>query len=234
MNRGYHGARGAAPNDGIFIEAARTPGHPLNKLARRQGIPPEEICDFLLAERDYYKSQGMESPWARIVNETGQAYEWNERVQASGGGGGHGERGDRRRRQQTFPHEAEAWDRYKRELADYNRELDGFHREVDKYHREMDQLSHNLDRFATLQQQQGRRGRPQPSETTGSEKDPDEAMEMESRQQQARAERRYQAEMIAEQKQMEQMEQMAAMGGMHGTGGMGGGRDPRMARGGWY
>ncbi|CAO1601920.1 hypothetical protein XANCAGTX0491_005558 [Xanthoria calcicola] len=223
MNRGYHSAHGAVPYDGIFIQAARMPGHPLNKLARRQGIPPEEICDFLRAERDYYESQEMESPWARIVHETGQAYERNEQIRASGGGGGHGGREDRRRRRQT--------DRYNREVADYNRELDGFHREVDEYHREMDQLSHNLDRFATLQQQKGRRGRPQPSETTGSEKDPDEMMEMESRQQQARAERRYQAEMIAEQKRMEQMEQMAAKGGMHG---MGGGRDPRMGRGGWY
>ncbi|KAI4225909.1 MAG: hypothetical protein L6R36_003579 [Xanthoria steineri] len=172
----------------------------------------------------------MESPWARIVNETGQANERSEHVRASGGGGEYGGRGDRRRRRQTFPHEAEAWDRYNREVADYNHELDGFHREVDEYHREMDQLSHNLDRFATLQQQQpqGCRGRPQPSETTGSEKDPDEAAEVESRQQQARAERRFQAEMMAEQKRMEQM---AAMGGMHG---MGGGRDPRMGRGGWY
>ena len=148
MNRGYHGARGAAPNDGIFIEAASTPGHPLNKLARRQGIPPEEICDFLRAERDYYESQGMESPWARIVHETEEAYEWNEHVWASsgGGGGGYGGRVDRRRRQQTA--------RYNREVTDYNRELDGFQREVDNYHREMDQLNHNLDRFATLQQQQ--------------------------------------------------------------------------------
>ena len=233
MNRGYHGARGAAPNDGIFIQAARTPGHPLNKLARRQGIPPEEICDFLRAERDYYESQGMESPWARIVHETEEAYEWNDGVQASRGSGGYGGRGDRHRRRQTA--------RYNREVTDYNRELDGFHREVDNYHREMDQLSHNLDRFATLQQQQqqqqqqpGRRGWPQPSETTGSEKDPDEAAEMEIRQQQARAERRSQAEMIAEQKRMEQMEQMAAMGGMYDMGGMGGGRDPRMGCGGWY
>ncbi|KAI4255455.1 MAG: hypothetical protein L6R42_006729, partial [Xanthoria sp. 1 TBL-2021] len=98
MNRGHHGGREPVLYDGHFVKAAKTPGHPLNKLARQQGIPPEEVRDFLRAEKDRYESRGMESPWAQIVKETARADGRDEELLTFRGGGGHGGRGGRKGR----------------------------------------------------------------------------------------------------------------------------------------
>ncbi|KAL8751418.1 MAG: hypothetical protein Q9199_006431 [Rusavskia elegans] len=234
MNRGHHGGREPVLYDDHFVKAAKTPGHPLNKLARQQGIPPEEVGDFLLAERDFYESRGMESPWAPIVKETARADGWDEELLTFRGGGGHGGRGGRRERGGRGgrggregrgghgPHEPYPYDDYGDDFDDYGAEDYMFENQA-----EYDEGFQRLHAQVKATHQKGRGGRPQPSETTESEMDPHEAMKVARRQEQARAERRYQAEMNQAHVQRKQMQQMAGMGGgmgrRMGRGGMGGG-----------
>ncbi|KAI4266435.1 MAG: hypothetical protein L6R38_008745 [Xanthoria sp. 2 TBL-2021] len=266
MNRGHHGGREPVLYDGHFVKAAKTPGHPLNKLARQQGIPPEEVGDFLRAEKDRYESRGMESPWAQIVKETARADGWDEELLAFRGGDGrggrrgHGERGGRNGHgrppgpseingcghpfcksrvcghgaqaagpaprgggRRHAPPEADLYDDYGDDFDDYGDEDYMFENQA-----EYDEGFKRVHAQVKATHQKGRGERPQPTETTESEKDPYEAMKVAERQEQARAERRYQAEMH---QAHVQRKQMAGMGGM---GGMGGGMGRRMGRGGRF
>ncbi|KAL8921635.1 MAG: hypothetical protein Q9172_003883, partial [Xanthocarpia lactea] len=80
------------PFSAAVTAAALTPGHPLERLSRHQGIPPEAILPYINQEREACLQQGIPCPWDPIIAYlAGQVREEREQMGYAGfGGGGHG------------------------------------------------------------------------------------------------------------------------------------------------
>ena len=179
MSRGHsHG--GGVCNCQEIWESAYIPGHPINDVARRNGIPQHAIGEWL--EQLYQEMRyGSSSPYAHIVEEYWDAIEASGLGQ--GGYGGHGRRGT----QGGTRHGTQGGPSHGRH---------GGHGGHGGY-------SSRLPTGGRPNGTHGRRdGRTAPTETSQSTLDPREAAQRERRQRRARAERRDAAEMDDMQKQM--------------------------------
>lgn len=177
-----HSHGGGVCNCQQIWEAAYIPGHPINQVARRNGMPQHAIGEWL---QQLYQEMpyGSASPYAHIIEE------YYEAVEVSGlGEGGHGGHG-RRGTQGGTCHGTQGGTRHGEHAG---RGGHGGH-------------------GSRLQPPTGGRpngthgrrgGRTAPTETTESTLDPREAVQRERRQRRARAERRDAAEMDDMQKQM--------------------------------
>ncbi|KAL8767734.1 MAG: hypothetical protein Q9209_005820 [Squamulea sp. 1 TL-2023] len=221
MHRG-HGLS-MPPLHMVMMTAARTPGHPMERISWQLGIPPEEMGAFLEEDKVLCDYQGVPCKFEPLVCAT-MAEAKEGRLGRHGDGRHMGDEG----------------------LGRHERYYDGYDEAVYEHHPQRgkgrpparrrrhddDDGGDTFGEEATARPRKGHhgrgKGRPQPSETTESEKDPREARRIAKQQKQARAERRNDAyELSAElqmQHQMKKEQEHIArqrMGGW-GMGGMGG------------
>ncbi|KAL8899845.1 MAG: hypothetical protein Q9192_001371 [Flavoplaca navasiana] len=182
MSRGHsHG--GAECNCQQTWEAAFIPGHPINQVARRNGIPQHLIGEWL---HQLYQEMrhGSASPWDDIIEE------WEDAVEASGLGEG-GSRGHGGRRTPGGT---------RRGTPGGTRR--GGHGRRSGHGGHGSHLRPSTGGRTNGTRSGRRSGRAAPTETSQSNLDPREAAQRERRQRRARAERRDQAEMQDLQAQM--------------------------------